>query len=209
MKKLLTLLTAVMMVLSLTACGGDDTSSTKTSSKNNSSSSQDKGNSDSTPAGNDSDSGNDNAGGDETADLTTVNGFLSAFGLTENDLKCANFTRLDKTAHVITEGPEYGKITEIGAYVSQKLTDEEVKAWLEQIMGKLNSLSAEGKIDNLLSDEDLTTEYIMSEKPYMGSGSYTYNGKKVDVMITVMPGSLDSDDPDDAMAACTLGLEFD
>jgi hypothetical protein len=63
MKKLLTLLTAITLMLSLTACGGDDTSSTKTSSKNNSSSSQDKGNSDSTPAGNDSDSGNDNAGG--------------------------------------------------------------------------------------------------------------------------------------------------
>jgi hypothetical protein len=202
MKKFLVLALALVLALTLfTACGGNTDNS-----ENNAKPPATQGENSNTP---DDNNGGDNGSGNASADLTTIEGFLSAFGLTEDDIKCANFTRLDITSNVITEGPEYGKITEIGAYVSQKLTDEEVKAWLDQIISKLNSLSAEGKIDNLLADEDLTTEYIMGAKPYTGSGSYTYNGKNVDVTITVMPGSLDSDDPNDAMAACTLGLEFD
>jgi hypothetical protein len=153
---------------------------------------------------NNGNNGNNGNGNNQTSDLTTVKGFLAAFGLTENDLQCAHQTRLDKTTYSL----ETKQIKEVGVYVSQKLTNEEVKAWLDKVIGKLCSLSAEGKIDNLLTDGDLTTDYIMSQTMYMGSGSYTYNGKKVSVLIDVMPGYLDNADPDDAMAACTLKLEF-
>ncbi len=145
-----------------------------------------------------------NNGNSQTNDLTTIKGFLTAFGLTENDLKCANFTRLDKTSYSLSTN----EIKSVGAFVSKKLTDAEVKDWLDKVIGKLGSLSAEGKIKNVVEDGDLTTDYIMSKTMYIGGGTYTYNGKKVSVTISVMPGYLDNEDPDDAMAACTLKLEF-
>jgi hypothetical protein len=138
------------------------------------------------------------------ADLTTVEGFLTAFGLTQEDVRCANFNRLDITSNSL----ETGEIYEVGAYISEKLTDEQAKAWLDQILAKLESLSESGKIKNILEDADLTTDYIMSQSMYVGSGTYMYDGKKVVVLLSVIPGYLDSEDPDDAMAACTLGLEW-
>lgn len=205
MKKIMAI--ALIMVLALfllTACGGGDTT--------------DSGGGDSAPAvsqgGDENGGASDSQTGDESnasvpsgssADLTTIEGFLSAFGLTEEDLKCANFTRLDITSYSL----ETYEIYDVGAYVSKELTDEEVRAWLDQIITKLGSLSDEGKIQNNLSDGDLTTDYIMSQTMYMGSGSYTYNGKGVTVMIAVTPGYLDNEDPDVAMAACTLSLEWD
>ncbi len=153
---------------------------------------------------NKSSNNNGNNGGTQTSDLTTVNGFLSAFGLAENDLKCANFTRLDKTSYSLSTN----EIKEVGAFVSEKLTDAEVKDWLDKVIGKLCSLSAEGKIKNSIGDGELTTDYIMSQTMYIGGGTYTYNGKKVSVTIAVTPGYLDNEDPDEAMAACKLSLEF-
>ncbi|GHU60167.1 hypothetical protein FACS1894171_0510 [Clostridia bacterium] len=204
MKKVITLALTLVLAFSLLAACGDGSSTTPSSNSGNSSTS--------TPPA--SQSGNDttpsNNGGNATGDLTTVAGFLAAFGLTENDLKCANFTRLDRTAYIIDEGPDYGKIKEVGAYISQKLTDEEVSAWLEQVINKLNSLSDDGKIANSHADaqgEALTVDFIMNQQMYGGGGQYTYKGKTVGVTIFVVPGYLDNEDPDEAMAACTLRLE--
>ncbi len=193
MKKWLILALALTLALSLAACGGADNSDTPSG-----------GGSTPPPAsqgGNDTPSGN----GTDTSDLTTVEGLLTAFGLTEDDLKCANFTRLDKDSYSL----ETGEIGSIGVFVSKKLTDEDVKAWLDQVLTKLNALSDNGKIKNILSDGDLTTDYIMSQTMYMGTGTYTYNGKKVTALLSVTPGYLDDEDPNEAMAACSLSLEFD
>jgi hypothetical protein len=190
MKKSILLMLTFVLAISLVACGGGNDNG---------------GGSTTTPsANNDTTNPPSNNGNNATGDLTTIEGFLTAFGLTENDLKCANYNRLDITSHVI----DTGVIKEVGAYVSKKLTDEEVKAWLDQIIAKLNSLSDDGKVERLLGDgEALTTDYIMSQTMYMGSGYYTYNGKEVSVRISVMPGYLDNTDPNNAMAACTLNLE--
>jgi hypothetical protein len=144
MKKIITLTLVLVLALSLAACGGNSGggSTTTPPASNNTTTPPSSGTT--TPPAD-----NTPSGGNATGDLTTVEGYLAAFGLTENDLKCANFTRIDKTAYVIDEGPNYGKITEVGAYISKGLTDEEVKAWLEQIITKLNSLSDDGKVDIL------------------------------------------------------------
>jgi hypothetical protein len=191
---------ALVLALSLVACGsGDDNGGETTTAPTTSSDTAET-----TPTTTEA----DNSG----ADLTTVEGFLSAFGLTEADLKCANYTRLDKTAYIIDEGADYGKIEEVGAYVSAALTDDEVRAWLEQVISKLNSLSDDGKIDNLFQPGSaLTADYIIEKSNgyyYLGSGYYYYNGKKVSAQICVYPKQLDDEDPDDAMAACTLKLEM-
>jgi hypothetical protein len=203
MKKLITIALALALALSLAACGEKTDNGGSNTGGNSNTPGTSQGGNTTTPGNN---------GGNATGDLTTVKGFLSAFGLTENDFKCANFTRIDKTAYVIDEGPDYGKITEVGAYISKGLTDEEVKAWLEQIITKLNSLSADGKVDNLFeSGSALTPEYIIEKSTgsiYQGGGYYTYNGKEVSVGICVIKNYLDNEDPNEAMAACTIGLEW-
>lgn len=198
MKKLLVIILALVLTLSLAACGGNN-SGTSTPPANNSSPAppSSENGSEPTPSGNN--------GGAAAEDLTTIEGWLAAFGLTESDLVCAHFNRLDINAYVTSTGV----ITEVGAMVSEQLTDEEVRAWLEQIIAKLESLSDSGQVDNALADgEALTADYIMEQTMYLGAGSYSYGGKGVSVMIAVMPGYLDSDDPDEAMAACSLGLEW-
>lgn len=199
MKKFLTSALVLTMILSLAACGEKtpaQTESTTPAPSGNGTSATSQQVADNTTSGNDS---------ENTADLTTVSGFLTEFGLTENDMKCANFTRLDRTSYVL----DTMKITEVGSYVSEKLTDDDVKAWLEQIIGKLNSLSGNGKIENSHADaqgEALTAEFIMNRTMKIGGGSYDYNGKTVDVVISVSPGALDNEDPDEAMPACSLEL---
>lgn len=192
MKKFLALALILAMVFALAACGGEK---------------------DPAPSGNTADPGTsqqptDEPDGGEEADLTTVTGFLTAFGLTEDGLiNCPNFSRLDKTTYSI----DTGEIKEVGVYISEALTDEEVRAWLEQMLDKLKSLSDDGKVINNFSDtegEELTVDYIMERSMKLGLGTYTYKGKTVTVMITASPRSLDNADPDEAMPALSLKLEW-
>ncbi len=203
MKKMIIIALIMVLTLSLVACGGNDKPSgdggnnAATPPPSSSAPTQ-------TPPSTTPESTTESVSRGGEPDLTTIEGFLSAFGLTEADLICANFSRLDIASQII----DTKEIREIGVLISQKLTDEDVKAWLDQILGKLGSLADEGSIQNALDDGEMTTEYIMSQSMYIGSGKYTYDGKSVSVLISVVPGFLDNEDPDEAMAACTLGLEF-
>lgn len=85
MKKILTLTLVLFMVVSLTACNKTTPAS---SSEDNSSNSQVS-------------EGKDNK---KAEDLTTVEGFMNAFGITEDDMKCAKFTRIDKTSYDLKIG---------------------------------------------------------------------------------------------------------
>ena len=199
MKKLFAISLALVLMISLAACGGSGGSASNPPTNGSSATpNTDNDTSTATPAP---------AGGADAADedLTTIEGWLATFGLTESDLMCAHYNRLDINSYVTSTGV----ITEVGVMISEALTDEEARAWVEQIIAKLNSLSDSGQIDNLLVDgEDLTADYIMEQTMYMGSGYYNYNGRTVVAMIVVMPGYLDDEDPDVAMAACSLGLEW-
>lgn len=199
MKKAFALALALVLALSLAACGGSGNGTSTPPANDNSTSSG--------TGGNNSTAAPPSTGGGNAADedLTTVEGWLATFGLTENDLKSAHYNRLDVNSYVTSTGV----ITEVGVMISEKLTDEEARAWIEQVIAKLNSLSDSGQIDNLLEDgEALTADYIMDQQMYIGSGYYDYNGRAVVAMISVMPGYLDDEDPDVAMAACSLGLEW-
>lgn len=138
-----------------------------------------------------------------STNLTTVDGWLTYWGLTVNDLKPANFTRLDKTSYNI----ETGVISEVGAYVNKKLTDEEMRDWIEKILAKLESFSENGKLENNLEkDKEITADYIMNKTIHVASVSFKYKGKKTTAMIAIYPSYLDNDDPDDAMSACSIKL---
>ena len=188
MKKFLALVLALLMLLSLAACGE------KTPAANDENT---------TPSSQQKQTQPDSKQNEEADDLTTVEGFMKAFGITEDDMKCAKFTRIDKTSYDI----DSGKIIEIGSYISEAMTDEEVQAWIEKIITKLDSLSDDGKIMTY-GDGELTVDYIMEKSMKVASGSYQYKGKNVAMSITVFKGQLDNADPNEAMPACTLSLEF-
>ena len=195
MKKIITLVLALLMLLSLAACGEKTPASNGDNTTAGSQQTEDPGQQEQTQP--------DSKHNEEADDLTTVEGFMKAFGITEDDMKCAKFTRVGKTSYDI----DTGKIIEIGSYISESMTNEEVQAWIEKIIAKLDSLSDDGKIMTY-GDGELTVDYMMAKSMKVASGSYIYKGKKVAMAITVLPGELDNENPDYAMPACTLSLEF-
>ena len=195
MKKFLALALAVLMLLSLVACGEKTPATNDENTTPSSQQTEDPGQQEQTQP--------DSKQNEEADDLTTVEGFMKAFGITEDDMKCAKFTRIDKTSYDI----DSGKIIEIGSYISEVMTDEEVRTWIENIITKLDSLSDDGKIMTY-GDGELTVDYIMEKSMKVASGSYQYKGKNVAMSITVFKGQLDNADPNEAMPACTLSLEF-
>ncbi len=195
MKKIITLVLALLMLLSLAACGEKTPAPSMENTNPSSQPSETPGQQEQTRP-----NGNENEKAD---DLTTIEGFMKAFGITEDDMKCAKFTRIDKTSY----NSDSGKIVEIGSFISEAMTDEEVRAWIEKIITKLDSLSDDGKVMTL-GDGELTVDYMMAKSMKVASGSYKYNGKNVSVSITVFKGQLDNADPYEAMPACTLWLEF-
>ncbi len=196
MKKTITLILALLMLLSLAACGEKTPATNDESTTPSSQQTEDPGQQEQTRP-------DDSKDNEEADDLTTVEGFMKAFGITEDDMKCAKFTRVGKTSY----DTDSGKIVEIGSFISEAMTDEEVRAWIEKIITKLDSLSDDGKVMTL-GDGELTVDYMMAKSMKVASGSYKYNGKNVSVSITVFKGQLDNADPNEAMPACTLWLEF-
>ena len=195
MKKIITLVLALLMLLSLAACGEKTPATNGENTTPSSQQTEDPGQQEQTQS--------DNKQNEEADDLTTVEGFMKAFGISEDDMKCAKFTRVGKTSY----HTDTGKIIEIGSYISEAMTDEEVRAWIEKIIAKLDSLSDDGKIMTY-GDGELTVDYIMEKSMKGASGSYQYKGKNVAMSITVFKGQLDNADPNEAMPACTLSLEF-
>jgi hypothetical protein len=192
MKKFLVLVLGLLMALALVGCGGGEGA-------------------DATPAGSEpvaaestGETAPEDAGEVADADLTTVEGFLTNFGLSEADLECANFNRLD----ISVKSAETGEVHEVSTYVSKQLTTEETQAWLEQVVAKLKSLADDGKLSNLLDGgQDLTVDYRMAQELPMATGSYLYEGKTVNFLISV-PNGIDNEDPNVAMGACSLKLEY-
>ena len=81
MKKILALALALMMVLALAACGG------KTDPAPSGNGTTDPGTSQTTDPGTSQQGGADENTPADSVDVSTLNGFLSQFGLTEDDIK--------------------------------------------------------------------------------------------------------------------------
>lgn len=165
-KKIVSLLLAMMIVLSLAACG--ETTAPDPSDGSTPSATQEQ---NETPSV--------SSKSDETApaqsnntqdDALSVAGFLSVYGLPEDDIKPEHFVAFGELT--MDGSAKAGEIDSTGYIVitvdKEKTQEEQVRAWFEQIYAKMQSLSADGKLHkNALTigaegDEEATLEALFS-----------------------------------------------
>ena len=206
MKKLLAILLAAMLLLSLAACGNNETPSGSEGDKPG------------TSQGGESNNGgeNNNNGGEstnngdnntETYDLTTVAGYLAQYGYSESDFSSTkNFTRMKSTSTKSS-----GEIVNVGVYISEGLTDDEKTAWIDNFITLAESKSDDGKVYKYDYFKGIQAEQIdpaVDFATFGGVMAYRADGKTVVVELSITNG-VDSDDPDDAMSFANIGFEFE
>ena len=206
MKKLFTLLLALMMVFALAACGNNETPSGSEGDKPG------------TSQGGESNNGgeNNNNGGEstnngdnntETYDLTTVAGYFAQYGYSESDFSSTkNFTRMKSTSTKSS-----GEIVNVGVYISEGLTDDEKTAWMDNFITLAESKSDDGKVYKYDYFKGIQAEQIdpaVDFATFGGVMAYKADGKTVVVELSVTNG-VDSDNPDDAMSFANIGFEFE
>ena len=200
MKKLLAILLAAMMLLSLAACGNNDDN--PSGSENNPGTSQ-----------SDNQGGTENQGGEstngggennETYDLTTVAGYFASYGYAESDFSTVkNFTRMaGKTG-------SGGKITSVDVYISEGLTDDEQTAWRDGVVTLAKGKSDDGKVyvyDIISGMTDREFDPAADFGMFGGTFGYKADGKTIVVNLNIT-GGVDSSDPDDAMPFANIKFE--
>ena len=206
MKKLLAILLAAMMLLSLAACGNNETPSGSEGDKPG------------TSQGGESNNGgeNNNNGGEstnngdnntETYDLTTVAGYLAQYGYSESDFSSTkNFTRMKSTSTKSS-----GEIVIVGVYISEVLTEDEKTAWVDSFITLVKGKSDDGKVYKYDYFKGIQAEQIdpaVDFATFGGVMAYRADGKTVVVELSITNG-VDSDDPDDAMSFANIGFEFE
>lgn len=168
MKKFSILLLAMMIVLSLAACGektdpdpsdGSTPSATQEQEQNETPSVSSKPD-ETTPA----------QSNDTQDDALSVAGFLSVYGLSEDDIKPEHFVAFGELT--MDGSAKAGEIDSTGYIIitvdKEKTQEEQVRAWFEQIYAKMQSLSTDGKLHkNALTigaegDEEATLEALFS-----------------------------------------------
>ena len=199
MKKLLAILLAAMMLLSLAACGNNETPSGSEGDKPGTS-----------QGGESNNGGENNNNGDnntETYDLTTVAGYLAQYGYSESDFSSTkNFTRMKSTSTKSS-----GEIVNVGVYISEGLTEDEKTAWVDSFITLVKGKSDDGKVykydyfNGIQADE---IEPAVDFATFGGVMAYRADGKTVVVELSVTNG-VDSDNPDDAMSFANIGFEFE
>ena len=199
MKKLLAILLAAMMLLSLAACGNNETPSGSEGDKPGTS-----------QGGESNNGGENNNNGDnntETYDLTTVAGYLAQYGYSESDFSSTkNFTRMKSTSTKSS-----GEIVNVGVYISEGLTDDEKTAWIDNFITLAESKSDDGKVYKYDYFKGIQTDEIEPAVDFATFGgvmAYKADGKTVVVELSVTNG-VDSDNPDDAMSFANIGFEFE
>ena len=199
MKKLLAILLAAMMLLSLAACGNNETPSGSEGDKPGTS-----------QGGESNNGGENNNNGDnntETYDLTTVAGYLAQYGYSESDFSSTkNFTRMKSTSTKSS-----GEIVNVGVYISEGLTEDEKTAWVDSFITLVKGKSDDGKVYKYDYFKGIQAEQIdpaVDFATFGGVMAYKADGKTVVVELSVTNG-VDSDNPDDAMSFANIGFEFE
>ena len=199
MKKLLAILLAAMMLLSLAACGNNETPSGSEGDKPGTS-----------QGGESNNGGENNNNGDnntETYDLTTVAGYLAYYGYAESDFSATkNFTRMKSTSTKSS-----GEIVNVGVYISEGLTEDEKTAWVDSFITLVKGKSDDGKVYKYDYFNGIQTDEIEPAVDFATFGgvmAYKADGKTVVVELSVTNG-VDSDNPDDAMSFANIGFEFE
>ena len=199
MKKLLAILLAAMLLLSLAACGNNETPSGSEGDKPGTS-----------QGGESNNGGENNNNGDnntETYDLTTVAGYLAQYGYSESDFSSTkNFTRMKSTSTKSS-----GEIVNVGVYISEGLTEDEKTAWVDSFITLVKGKSDDGKVYKYDYFKGIQAEQIdpaVDFATFGGVMAYRADGKTVVVELSITNG-VDSDDPDDAMSFANIGFEFE
>jgi predicted small secreted protein len=195
MKKAILLILALVLVLSLAACGGKDTGSTGSSSTTPPASNNGNGNSETTQSDNTPSGTPDStpSKADTTNDMGTVADFLSVYDLSETDIKPELFIEFEELKmDGSTKAGESGSSGFISIVVDKDATGEEqVKAWFEKIYDKMQKLSSDGKIyKNYTSmDEEFTLETLFENplwEKFPGTmWAYKYKMPDRDVKIII------------------------
>ena len=199
MKKLLAILLAAMMLLSLAACGNNETPSGSEGDK--------PGTSQGGESNNGGESTNNGDNNTETYDLTTVAGYLAQYGYSESDFSSTkNFTRMKSTSTKSS-----GEIVNVGVYISEGLTEDEKTAWVDSFITLVKGKSDDGKVYKYDYFKGIQAEQIdpaVDFATFGGVMAYRADGKTVVVELSITNG-VDSDDPDDAMSFANIGFEFE
>lgn len=194
MKKILALLLAMMMVLSLAACGGnEETPSGGTSQQEQPSNTS--GNGSEQQSGNTSD-------GNKTHDLTTIEGYLAQFGLTQDFLKTPSFTRFNGNRNLSTQ-----QISGINVYQSAEMDAAQKEAWAKGVNDALIAASDDGKIASTPYAIEYSLDVDYTKGTLVFAGTIQVNGKAANFTFSITNG-LDSDDPDDSYPAATFGIQY-
>lgn len=194
MKKILALLLAIMMVFALAACGGNEENPSGGTSQQEQPSNT-SGNGSEQQSGSTSD-------GDKTHDLTTIEGYLAQFGLTQDFLKTPSFTRFNGNRNLSTQ-----QISGINVYQSAEMDAAQKEAWAKGVNDALIAASDDGKISSTPYAIEYSLDVDYTKGTLVFAGTIQVNGKAANFTFSITNG-LDSDDPDDSYPAATFGIQY-
>lgn len=195
MKKILALLLAMMMVFALAACGGNEETPSGGGTSQQEQPSNTSGNGSEQQSGNTSD-------GNKTHDLTTIEGYLAQFGLTQDFLKTPSFTRFNGNRNLSTQ-----QISGINVYQSAEMDAAQKEAWAKGVNDALIAASDDGKISSTPYAIEYSLDVDYTKGTLVFAGTIQVNGKAANFTFSITNG-LDSDDPDDSYPAATFGIQY-
>ncbi len=172
MKKLIALLLMTVLALSLVACGGNDTPSNSTSAPPASTNAPAQTTPSSTPE----------AAPSNNVDVSTIEGFLSQFGLTEADVKPEG---AGEGSHTTEREGKRGRVSWMAEDATAEVKDE----WIQAIVEKTKALATDGK---LYADSYFEDEFSFTSITDAGTGRigwlYYYSDSEVDITCEVLDG---------------------
>ena len=195
MKKNLAFLLAMTMVFALAACGGNEENPSGSGTSQQEQPSNTSGNGSEQQSGSASD-------GDKTHDLTTIEGYLAQFGLTQDFLKTPSFTRFNGNRNLSTQ-----QISGINVYQSAEMDVAQKEAWAKGVNDALVAASDDGKISSTPYAIEYSLDVDYTKGTLVFAGTIQVNGKAANFTFSITNG-LDSDDPDDSYPAATFGIQY-
>ena len=153
MKKLLAIILAALMLISLAACGNNETPSGSennpgTSQSGDQGSTENQGGEENNSGTTEPDNTSNNSAGNNEVDTWTVESFLKLYGFDAEDLKPNHFTSFEELE--IVGSTEPGKRNSKGIVKINvekgKTTADDYNAWFENLYAKMTELSDDGKL---------------------------------------------------------------
>ncbi len=178
MKKLVAFALVIVLALSLAACGGNDKPSNSSNSTSTPPASQ--GGTSTTPPP----SSTPEAAPSDDVDVSTIEGFLSQFGLTEADVKPEG---AGEGSHKTEREGKRGRVS----WIVEDATAEVKDQWIQAIVEKTKTLATDGKIyvDSYFEDEFSFTS-IADTGTSTIVWMYHYSDSDVDIKCEILDGGI-------------------